>query len=167
MRSCACHNSKASHHADASCPRVLCRRNEWRASRGLEKQRSVAEILAERRAARQERMSGGAGGPLAGSSLAGSSSTPPSKLLLPIPRPPPVDVPLEPFSADRALEMGGGGGGAVERAATLTGVDSSRDAGGTNGVVEWSEPAGLDDSRANGKGARAARKKGSWPWRTR
>ena len=49
--------------SNSSAKSLAERRNEWRASRGLARQKTVAEILAERRAAREEGRANGVAPP--------------------------------------------------------------------------------------------------------
>ena len=121
------------------------KRNEWRASRGLARQKTVQEIIAERRAAKEAQAPGG-------------SSVPAAR---PSPLAPPSERPLEPFSADRALELGSG---AAERAATLQGSKAAGAEARTGG-----EPVAAPEDISDPKGGRpkSGRRRGGWPWRTR
>ena len=78
------------------------RRNEWRASRGLQKQKSVQEIIAERRAAREEGRQ-----PPAWQAAHGAAATAPTTASPPAAaRPPPIQPPSDHReSAERQLEQ--------------------------------------------------------------
>lgn len=159
----SCTVAQAAAKANCVAPRVVPgRRNEWRASRGLERQKSVAEILAERRASRE-------------AGRAGTAS------LAPLHAPSDRSLALEPFSADRALELGGRSG-AAERAAAMQGVsETGNEAAAAAGVTSAEAGGQADhfcssgsgssapcqpDEGSSARGARGRTKKG-WPWRTR
>ena len=124
------------------------RRNEWRASRGLERQKTVQEIIAERRAAREASRASALG------AVASSSSS----LAASAPLRPPSDRPLEPYSADRALDVGSSSETGVQEQA-VGGAAEASSSSSTNAVPP-EQPSARD---AKGR----AKKKGGWPWRTR
>ena len=151
---------------------VAQRRSEWRESRGLPVQRSVAQILAERRQAREEAR----GSHLPATSHLSSTSHLSGGGGSPAPRPPPQppsDRAPSPISADRALDLGGRGG-AAERAAELRPLPlgaamSASPLSGESGGADVRSVSGADDSSArdpHGDG-RSGKKRSGWPWRTR
>lgn len=121
-----------SHAATVSSKSLAERRNEWRAARGLAPQKSVAELIAERRAAREESRASTA-------ARSGDSSG--------------ANADQEPWSADRALELGGGDGLAV-RTSSLTGW-KPLESGAT------AEDATPENSARDSKGQPGSRKKAS------
>ena len=98
------------------------RRNEWRAKRGLSRQKTVQELIAERRAAREA----GAAKP----SFLGNSETASTAAASEAPPSPALSTPPSPaLSPDGALEQGASTESERD-AATVDGDDSAREAKG-------------------------------------
>lgn len=141
-----------------------CRRNEWRASRGLEKQKSVAEMIAEKRAAREQFAARGAS---SSSQPSGSGSSSTNVLRMSAPLRSAIDgPPAEPFSADRAYSLGDSSAVAAvaERVQALrcdAPVGGASPSDGGSGDTNTHRSA--QDSSARDR----PRRKGAWPWRTK
>ena len=134
---------RQSQNGGGSTKSLADRRNEWRESRGLERRKTVQELLAERREARAERERSAAAASAAMPGRPGAGAGAPGA--------PPI-VPLSAASSSNLVEPR-----ASEEATTELPATASSTASSTN--------PGSDSKREQDSSRGRTRLKLGWPWR--